>query len=250
MKSLNLGQPIASGNTADIFLHNNKVIKIFKDHLPNSEALKEANKQRLAHSAGLPVPEVFDISTINGQQSITMEHVQGKTLGELFFEDKGQAEMYLMLSVDLQQQIHRIIPKSLERMRDKLGSQIASVSQIDKSQKSNLLSKLNSIKFEERLCHGDFHLFNLIRADNKVVIIDWVDSSAGDIRADVYRTYLLYSQFYPDLAEKYVSLYCQKTGLSRSDIFEWAPIIAAARLAEKVSTEDEDRLVEIVNKFL
>ncbi|MGD7024870.1 phosphotransferase family protein [Rossellomorea vietnamensis] len=247
MNSIYLGNPIASGNTADIFLHENKVIKIFKDHLPSSEAMKEASKQKLAHSAGIPVPEVLDVSRINGKQSITMEYVPGKTLGELFFEDKRQAEEHLMMSVDIQQQIHRIIPKSFERMRDKLGSQIASVSQLDKRRKSNLLSKLNSIKFEERLCHGDFHLFNLILADNKVVIIDWVDSSAGDIRADVYRTYLLYSQFYPDLAEKYVSLYCQKTGLLRSDIFEWASIIAAARLSEKVSTENEERLLKIIN---
>ena len=56
-------------------------------------------------------------------------------------------------------------------------------------------------------------------ADNKVVVIDWVDSSAGDIRADVYRTYLLYSQLSIELADLYLRLYCEKSGLLRSEIF-------------------------------
>ena len=103
--------------------------------------------------------------------------------------------------------------------------------------------------FDEKLCHGDFHFFNLIMSDHKVTIIDWVDASAGDIRADVYRTYLLYSQFLVELADMYMRLYCEKSGLSKDEIFQWAPIIAAARLSECVSSEKPERLLEIVNQY-
>ncbi|BCB37562.1 hypothetical protein BCJMU51_2449 [Bacillus cereus] len=37
-----------------------------------------------------------------------------------------------------------------------------------------------------------------------VNIIDWVDASSGDIRADVFRTYLLYAQSHIELAEMYL----------------------------------------------
>ncbi|MFP3472522.1 hypothetical protein R0J90_20935, partial [Micrococcus sp. SIMBA_144] len=76
-----------------------------------------------------------------------------------------------------------------------------------------------------------------------------VDSSAGDRRADVYRTYLLYSQVSKELANMYMRLYCEKSGLFKEEIFRWAPIIAAARLSERVSSEDPKRLLEIVHQI-
>jgi len=139
---------------------------------------------------------------------------------------------------------------SFELMFTKLSRQINSAKQLDKRQKSALLKKLDSMTYEKRLCHGDFHLFNLIMSDNnKVTIIDWVDSSAGDICADVCRTYLLYTQFSTQIAEIYLRLYCKKSGLSKEDILQWAPIIAAARLSENVSSEKSERLLEIVHQY-
>ena len=58
-----------------------------------------------------------------------------------------------------------------------------------------------------------------------VNIIDWVDASSGDIRADVFRTYLLYAQSHIELAEMYLQIYCNNTDLTRGEIFQWAPII-------------------------
>ncbi len=35
---MNLGEPIAKGNTATIYLYNGKIIKVFNDNLPDTEA--------------------------------------------------------------------------------------------------------------------------------------------------------------------------------------------------------------------
>jgi aminoglycoside phosphotransferase (APT) family kinase protein len=120
-------------------------------------------------------------------------------------------------------------------MEERLYRQINSVHDLDEKQKGNILKKLDSITFEPRLCHGDFHPFNLIMSNGDVNIIDWVDASLGDIRADVFRTYLLYSQNSVELAEMYLHIYCENTGLSKDEIFQWSPIISAARLAENRS---------------
>ncbi|WP_077617492.1 phosphotransferase family protein [Bacillus sinesaloumensis] len=244
-----LGKPIASGNTAKIYLSDNKIIKVFNDFLPDSESINEAKKQEYAYTCGLPVPMVLDVTKINGKQAIIMEYVEGATLGDLFLKDQEQAEHYLKLSVDVQLNIHSIIPDSMEPMYDKLYRQIEGVKVLDKRQKNLLLEKLDSFSYTKRLCHGDFHLFNLIMKGNQVVVIDWVDSSAGDIRADVYRTYLLYSQFSTELSELYLRIYCEKSGILRSEVLRWAPIIAGARLSENVSSENSERLVEIINRY-
>ncbi|SFC54074.1 Phosphotransferase enzyme family protein [Bacillus sp. OV322] len=247
---MNLGNPIASGNTAEIYLTDNKIVKIFNDFLPDTEAIKEANKQKYAYSCGLPVPEIFEVTKVNGKQAIIMEYTKGETLGDLLFKDKEQAEYYLDISVDTQIEIHSIIPDAIELMNDKLHRQIEEAPILNERQKSYLLKELKSITYTNRLCHGDFHLFNLIKTDYRVAVIDWVDSSSGDIRADVYRTFLLYSHFSSELADMYLRLYCKKSGLLCSEIFQWAPIIAGARLSEHVSTENSERLLKIINTFL
>ncbi|OKA29840.1 hypothetical protein BJR05_10140 [Bacillus cereus] len=83
-----------------------------------------------------------------------------------------------------------------------------------------------------------------------VNIIDWVDASSGDIRADVFRTYLLYAQSHIKLAEMYLQVYCNNTDLTRGEIFQWAPIISAARFSEKVSSQNEVDLSRLLNQYL
>ncbi|MBU9711866.1 phosphotransferase family protein [Evansella tamaricis] len=248
---MDLGNPIAKGNTAKIYHCDNKIVKVFNDFLPDTESIYEAKKQKYAYSCGLPVPEILGVTKINGEQAIIMEYVEGETLGELWFEDKERTEYYLTISVEIQMKIHSINanPEKIEPMYNKLYRQIESVNNLDSKQKTVLLNKLDSFTYENRLCHGDFHLFNLIKADNHVVVIDWVDSSAGDIRADVYRTYLLYFQVSSSLADMYLRLYCEKSGILRSEVFQWAPVIAGARLAESVSTENSERLMRIINHY-
>ena len=46
-----LGNPIAKGNTAEIYLTDDKVVKLFKDYLPDTESMNEA-KQKYAYSCG------------------------------------------------------------------------------------------------------------------------------------------------------------------------------------------------------
>lgn len=97
--------------------------------------------------------------------------------------------------------------------------------------------------------NGDYHPFNLIMSNDNVKIIDWVDSSSGDIRADVYRTYLLYAQSSVELAEMYLRIYCKNFGLSKEEVLEWAPIIAGARLSENVSSENGEYLMRLVDQY-
>ena len=245
---MQLSNPIAVGNTADIYLWNNRIIKVFKEYLPSTEARYEANKQKLVLSLGLSVPEIVDVTVIDGKQAIIMEYIKGRTFGSIVSENMSKAEYYMSMSIDVQQEIHSVIADSLEPMVDKLKRQIEQAAVLKRKHKDILILKMDAMSYEKRLCHGDFHLFNLIDSDKKVTIIDWVDSSLGDIRADVCRTFLLYSEISMELAEMYVHLYCAKSGLSEKEVMQWIPIIAGARLAEHVSQEKSNYLLEIVHQ--
>lgn len=230
-----LGNPIAKGNTAEIYLTDDKVVKLFKDYLPDTESMNEAKKQKYAYSCGLSVPNVFEVTKIQNRQAIIMEHVKGDNIGDLLLNNLNEAERYITFVL----------------MRERLERQIKSVHKLDENKKKNILLKLDSITLDFRLCHGDFHPFNLILSkEEKVKVIDWVDASSGDIRADVFRTYLLYSQSSVELAEMYLHIYCSRTGLSRDEVFQWAPIIIAARFSEKVSPQNEVYLKRLLNQYL
>ena len=107
-----------------IYLYENNIVKVFKDHLPDTESAYEANKQRFAYACGLPVPKVLDVTKIDGKQAIIMEYIEGKTIGELFFENMERAEYYIDISIDIQQKIHQIRAESLEPMSEKILRQL------------------------------------------------------------------------------------------------------------------------------
>jgi len=246
---MDLKEPIKNGNTAKIYMREGKIIKIFNDNLPDTEAEYEADKQKYAYSCGLPVPYVYDVTKVNGKQAIIMEYIAGKTIGDIIHEDMAKANEYMSLSVDVQLKIHAVKTANLESMADKLHRQILSARLIHDNQKKILTEKLYAMKYENHLCHGDYHVFNLILNDDHVTVIDWVDASAGDVRADVYRSYLLYTQFSQELADLYLRIYCEKSGITQDEIFLWASVIAGARLSENISSDRANLLVDIVNHY-
>ena len=249
---MNLGNPIAKGNTAEIYLYDTKVVKLFNEYLPDTESMNEAKKQKYAYSCGLPVPNVFEVTMIHNRQAIIMEYVKGDSIGDLLLNNLNEAEYYINICVNEQKKIHaiRVNTDEMEEMGERLERQIKSVYKLDEKQKKSILNKLHSIKFDSRLCHGDFHPFNLILSEKNVSIIDWVDACSGDIRADVFRTYLLYAQSYIELAEMYLQIYCRNTDLTRDEIFQWAPIMIAARFSEKVSSQNEVYLNRLLTQYL
>ena len=65
---MDLGEPIARGNTASIYMKDKKIIKLFNDFLPDTESEYEANKQRYAYSCGLPVPLIYEVTKLNNHR--------------------------------------------------------------------------------------------------------------------------------------------------------------------------------------
>ena len=140
---MNLRTPIAIGNTAKIYLYNNRIYKVFNDYLPESASFIESEKHKFAYSCGLSVPKIIDVTKTDGKQTIIMEFIKGRTIGDILSGNPEQAEYYLSISIDLQQKIHEVEVKddSIEHMTEKLSRQINSVKSLDNRCKSALIQK-------------------------------------------------------------------------------------------------------------
>lgn len=252
MQLKQLGNPVATGNTAHIYRLNEGVVKLFHSYLPADVAKYEGDKQRIAHAKGIAVPEVWEITEIEGQAALIMSYAEGKPIGEHMLEHAASlahVEQYFEIFVDQQIALHRLEGEPLEPMEQKLAAQLRRAARLEDKTKEVLLNKLGQMKYHKVVCHGDLHPHNILLAPDGVTIIDWVDAAAGDLRADVYRTYLLIAGYSTQLAELYLQLYCSKTGLAYEEIFQWAAIIAGARLGEHHSPEEAERLLAIVKQF-
>ena len=238
---------IGSGAQAGVYSVDRKAIKVFKEHCPKSEAFCEAAIHSMVEETGLPVPKIYEVIQFENKLAIVMDLVEGASMERIVLNDLNNVSVYIDSIIDLQIKINSINAFGFPSMKDRLTRRISDSSSLNNLQKEKLQVILNSFDIGDRLCHGDFHLQNLMMTDNGMIIIDWIDATLGSPEADLCRTYMLYKLYSPNgFADMYLDIYCRKTNQSRDDILKWLPIIAGARLSEKNESE-RDHLFQWVD---
>lgn len=237
---------IATGNTAHIFVTGETVTKVYTT-ADFAAVDREASNQQAAHALGLPVPEVLQITEVRGKPALVMEYIPGETMLELTGDDWHMLPHYLARSIEIQRAMHSVTAHGFHSMRSKLEFQILQASAISHERKAELIAELDHIGPETSVCHGDFHLQNLIVDSDDATIIDWMDATAGNPILDACRSYVLYGSVSDMAADLYLREYCSQSGCGPDEILHWEPVIAAARLSEKLSARERDRLTLIVN---
>jgi aminoglycoside phosphotransferase (APT) family kinase protein len=91
-----------------------------------------------------------------------------------------------------------------------------------------------------KVCHGDFEPSNII-IDNQgnPYILDWSHATQGNASADVARTYLLFLLNQPELADRYLKLFCAKSNTAKQYVQHWLPIVAASQMIKGEQEEKE-----------
>ncbi len=249
MQTLNRMELVTSGLQADVYKYNDIALKLFKKKMRREGVEYEIRLQKLVLDLGVPVPKTYDIVEVDGRYGILMEYIDGISFKDLILNNKSETEKYLIKSIEIQIELNKIIAPNFPSQEEILRINIENTKKLDRFEKDKLLERLSGIEFDKFLCHGDFHISNLIETANGVKIIDWANASAGTPAADIYRTYLLYKIYAPSLSDFYLYAYCNMTRVSKESILNWAPIIAGARLIEGIEDRQEiEMLKEIVKK--
>ena len=202
----NLENPIAERKTKTVYKDSDKTIKLFVENYSKADILNEAlNQARVEEGTTLNVPKLLEVTKIDGRWGLVSEHIEGTPLNKLMEEHPEKEEEYLNLFVDTQMKI---------------------------------LS--NSVP-HTKLCHGDFNPSNVIIKENgEVYVIDWSHVTQGNASADVARTFLLFSiEGKNELAEKYINLFSEKSGITKANIQRWIPIVAATQMTKGKEEEQE-----------
>lgn len=222
-----------------VYKVGNSTVKLFDSNIyPKSDILNEALNHTRVEETGLPIPELKAVSIIDGKWAITLDYVEGKTLQELIDENPDKVDEYLNLFVDLQLEVQSKKAPLLNKLKDKMNRKISSLKELDATMKYELHTRLESMPKHTKVCHGDFDPSNIVIDNNgKAFILDWSHATQGNASADVARTYLLFALNQPELADRYLKLFCAKSNTAKQYVQHWIPIVAASQLA--TGTQDE-----------
>lgn len=233
---------VSSNATKRVYRDGDKAIKEFCKGFPKAEVLNEALiSARVEEIGGINLPATLAVSVDeNGCWSITRDFVEGKTLQQLMEENPDKMDEYLNQIVDLQLLIHSKTCPLLNKLKDKMTRQISEMEELNAVNRYDLLTRLDSMPKHTKLCHGDFQPNNiLVKEDGTMYVLDWVHATQGNASADVARTYLLFCLKDQGIADKYMNLFCEKTGTDRRYVQQWLPLVAAAQLTKKRPEESE-----------
>ena len=228
----NLTQPIAERKTKTVYRDGNKTIKLFIENYSKAAILNEALIQaRVEEKTDLNMSRLLEVTKIENRWALVTEFIEGTPLDVLMREHPERQEEYLNLFVNIQLEIMSKRVPTLNRLKDKYRRKLAEAD-IDDTTRYELLQRLEGTKNHDKLCHGDFNPSNvIINANGEYSIIDWAHATQGNASADVAKTFLLFSlNGQTELAERYLDLFTEKSGIERRGIQRWIPIVAAVQL--------------------
>ena len=227
---MKLDNIIAVRPTKTIYRDGDKMIKVFNEDFSKADVLNEALNHARVEETGLPIPKLFEVTTVDGKWALVYEFIEGKTLVELTKENPEKTDEYLEKFVDIQLEIHSKKAPRLNKLKDKMNMKISSTS-FDATTRYDLHTTLEGMPKHTKLCHGDFNPSNvIIKEDGSYYVIDWSHATQGNASADVARTYLLFCLHkQEDIAKKYLALFCKKSDTAMQYVQKWMPIVAASQ---------------------
>lgn len=237
---MNLDRIIAVRTNKTVYRDGEYCVKVFDDDFSKVDVLNEALNQARVEETGLNVPKIVEVTKIDSKWAIVSEYVPGKTLARLMEENPDKKDEYLEKFVDWQIEVQSKKCPLLTKLRDKMNRKI-DLTNLDESIKYELHTRLEGMPKHNKLCHGDFNPSNIIvKEDGTPYFIDWSHATQGNASADVARTYMLF-WLAGDIegAEKYLDLFCQKSGTDKRYVQKWMPIVAASQSVKGHEKERE-----------
>lgn len=237
---MKLDRVIAVRNSKTVYRDGDACIKVFDSEYSKADVLNEALNQARIEETGLNIPKIREVLTIDGKWAIVSDYIKGKTLAQLMKDNPEKKDEYIELLVNLQTEVHSKRSPLLNKLRDKMNMKI-NIADLSDVTKYELHTRLNGMPKHTKVCHGDFNPGNIIIGeDGKAYIIDWSHATQGNAAADVARTYLLFRLDYDaEDAEKYLELFCKKSGTENKYIQKWLPVVAASQSVKGNAKERE-----------
>lgn len=260
-----LTKPIALGRTAEVYAwQEDAVLKLYHEWCPPHWAENEAKVAQAVVAAGIPTPAALEIIEVNGRRGIVYERVTGISMLQDMNARPWTSFRHARSLAELQVNINGLSMPGLFSYKDGLTKAIHRAPHLSDNLRASVLDLLPVLPDGDRLCHGDFHPGNVMLTSKGPVVIDWMTACIGSPWVDFARTSMLLTigpkgagkqlkpivrlviqLFYHSYTQRYLELLPDP----QNERKKWMPIIAAARLDERIEPERE-ALVKVIQDGL
>lgn len=227
---------IGHGAQAKVYKYKDDAYKVYNKDYPKEWIDGEYFIQQEICKTNLPVVHYFETSEPN---IIKMNLIDGITLAE-----RMQNEGYLGATHDIVQ-IHKEI-HSYSDIKIPLFSSFAVKDlehmAVETYKKEKALRYINQIEDTHTLLHLDLHFLNIMYANEKYYIIDWINARLGNPVYDYARTYIIMNEFVPELGKKYLELIFTENKIDDLAFRKALYVMALLRVKE-VSNEATNKLI-------
>lgn len=232
-----IGPLIATGKQAEVFEAGPLVLKLARAAGDKRETFREAAILTLVETLDLPAPAVHGVLAHEERWGLLIDRVEGPPFAERMLAAPETIGAHFEAMARLHRLVHERPGAGLPDLVMALDAAIARAPVLGDALRRRLREGLKARPGGDRLCHGDFHPYNVMGALDAPMLIDWLDARCGAPEADVCRSYVLMAGFDEALARAYVAAYLGRSGGPQEAVFAWLPYIAAARIAEDVPEE-------------
>lgn len=260
-------KPIAQGNTAEVYLYDEKkILKLFRENMPIEPVAAEYDKVRCIQSELRNIPKAYEMIRYKERYGIIYDRIVGIDMINRMMKNVFGVKRYSKLLARIHFELHTTGSELKDSVKNKLGREIDEVSALSEDEKGKIKSLLQALPEGNALLHFDFHPGNIIMRDNVPIIIDWMTACVGDPCADVARTCLLlqYGElrhaswlvnklvrlFENYIGKIYIDEYKRLSGISDGDFKRWLIPVAAGRLMEWISDNEKEQLLKLIRTNL
>jgi thiamine kinase len=259
------GARIAQGRTAEIYAWaDGQVLKLFREGYSAEVSAHEASIANMIFAAGAPCPTIGELVHTDGRFGVVYERIDGPSLESQLRSQPWRIAAIAYQLAEIQVAVQACAVPGLPTVRERLGWQIQHAAPLTLARRDAAQRALDRLPDGDALCHGDFHLGNVLLSHRGPLVIDWENASHGHLLGDVARTLLLLRMgwVYPRSATQrsllrgvismlvgfYLRRYRQLRPFPGAELRAWQLPVAAARLSESI-TEEEPHLLKLVTRL-
>lgn len=239
---MNLGKIIGIGYTARVYeWEGNKVLKLFNPGYPYESAMGEYQNAMAIRDMNFSKPKAYEMISYNGQNGIIYDKVDGESLLDLVMKTEDLEECAICMA-KLHKSILQNEISSVPNYKDFLKYHIPNTL-LSLEEQKEILQRIDNLSDGNTLCHGDFHVGNILMAGGQPYVIDFMNICRGSYLYDIARTVCLteYTPVPPEMKDRDRILYFKKAlsdlylmqmGVTREMIADYLSVIIAARKGE------------------
>lgn len=250
-------QLLAQGREAEVFLRDDgRVLKLFREAAWRDRAQSELAALAALRAAGVDAPHAYELIEVDGRPGVVMDRVEGDDMltavGKrpwwVWPAGASMARAHVAMH-DVAAPPETLALNAYLRNRIEAGRGLVRAEHADFA-----LELLAGLPQGDRLCHGDFHLGNILGYFSAPAIIDWGNATRGEPMADVARTVLLhrFGELPPGssralqlfarvgrrvLVARYLRVYRSSRPIDADELNRWLIVRVAARYVEGIDGE-------------